>query len=165
MTQNLPYRLRIPGIAADSPPPAPSFEELVWAAHNRERRALGLPAFTRDRRLDLVARLRVADMVIEGYFGHDDATDDPARIDGKYHDILPAAGVTAWRFAGENLWQGSPGWKEADIPGRVVQAFLASPTHRANALDPGYDAMGCHLARRPDGWMVCACIYTEGANT
>lgn len=161
---NLPYRQRIPGIAADSAPAAPTLEDGVFAAHNYERRAFGLRAFTRDPRLDLVARLRVADMVAEEYFGHDDAVDDPARIDGKYHDILPACGVRLWDFAGENLWQGSPGWVEAEIPKRVVAAFMASPTHRANVLDPGYDAMGCYLSRRPNGWMVAAAIYIEGAN-
>lgn len=158
---DLPFRLRMPAIAVDSPP---TLAERIVAEHNRERRALGLRPYSHDTRLDHVASLRVLDMVIEGYFGHDDPSDDPARIDGKYYEIMIATGIKVFRFAGENLWQGAPGWREQDIPRAVVNGFLKSPRHKPQVIDTGFDAMGAHMARRPeDGWAVVCCVYAEGA--
>lgn len=156
----LPFRIRMPAVAVDVPP---SMATRIVAEHNRERRALGLKPYRHDPRLDHVAALRVLDMVVENYFSHDDPKDDPARIDGKYHEIMVATGIKFFRFAGENLWQGAAGWREQDIPRQVVKAFLGSPRHRPQVVDTGFDAMGAHLARRPDGWAVVCCVYSEGA--
>ena len=158
MSQNLPYRYRIPFVAGDDT--GPSWSQRFLAAHNYERRARGLPPLARSARLDAVAQLRVEDMVAEGYFGHDDPRDDPGRIDGKYHEVMVQLGIAGWHWAGENLQMNN----YADPFPVAMDRLMNSPTHRANILDPEYTHMGAAALLDNERRYWFACIYTSGGD-
>jgi len=128
------------------------------AAHNRERSARGIPPLSPSAKLDMVAQLRVADMISEGYFGHDDPINDPERIDGKYYEIMDQLGITGWHWAGENLQMNN----YADPFPVAMNRLLNSPTHRANILDPEYTHLGAAAQVDDRARFVFACIYTSG---
>ena len=158
MSQNLPYRQRVPMVAGDDT--GPLWAARFLAAHNYERRSRGLPPLAPSAKLDSVAQLRVDDMVAEGYFGHDDPRDDPERVDGKYFDVMQQLGITGWRWAGENLQMNN----YADPFPIAMDRLMNSPTHRANILDPEYTHMGAAAQINNRAAFVFACIYTSGGD-
>jgi len=96
---------------------------------NQERQSRNLPALALNDSLNSVAGLKVNDMATQGYFEHTSPT-----------------GITPWFwfkqigynyvFAGENL---AMGFTETDD---VFTAWMNSPTHRANILNPNFREMG-----------------------
>ena len=150
---NLPYRLGIPMVGADSS--GPRWAERLLAAHNLERQKAGLPLFAGHPRLDVVARARVDDMLRDGYFAHADPDNTP----GNYAAILGALGIQ-YRWAGENLALNN---YADDAVARAMVTWMNSPTHRDNILSPDFDSIGCAAANRPDGTILMAIIFTGGA--
>jgi uncharacterized protein YkwD len=143
-------------VAADST--GPQWAARFLAAHNRERLARGIPPLSPSAKLDMVAQLRVDDMVAEAYFAHDDATDDPERIDGKYFEVMDQLGITGWSWAGENLQMNN---YPQPFP-VAMDRLMNSPTHRANILDPEYTHLGAAAQVNDRATFVFACIYTSG---
>ncbi|MHB8656741.1 MAG: CAP domain-containing protein [Solirubrobacteraceae bacterium] len=92
---------------------------------NQERTSRGLPALGADPRLDHSAQLWNSLMVLTGVFSH--GTDFASRIS--------AVGFI-WSFAGENIATGF------STPRAVVSAWMASPDHCQNILDPNYGDVG-----------------------
>ena len=96
-------------------------------------------ARTRDRRVSLrqptslrrAAALKGSEVVACSSFSHTPCGADPAAA-------LRAAGYRYSSY-GENLFVGT--WGEVS-PRDVVAAWLASPTHRANILRPGFRDLG-----------------------
>lgn len=96
---------------------------------NQERQARNLSALTLNGSLNSVADLKVSDMLAKDYFDH-----------------TSPAGLSPWfwfkqigynfAFAGENL---AMGFTDTDA---VFQAWMDSPSHRDNILNPNYQEMG-----------------------
>ena len=144
MSGNLTPRARVPMVGEDKS--GPRWAAAWLAATNTERTSRDIPALQHHATLEECARLRAEDMVREGYFGHDDPRDDPARLDGKYHEILVALGFTTWSWAGENLQMTN----YPDPLARAVTGLMNSPTHRANILAADFTHMGSWSAIRPE---------------
>lgn len=100
---------------------------------NADRAANGAPALTEDTLLDYAAQLKANDMAAKGYFAH-------VSPDGK----------TPWYWfkqvgyyyydAGENLAQGFADEETLNT------AWMNSPTHRANIMNPVYKKVGIGVA-------------------
>jgi uncharacterized protein YkwD len=101
-----------------------SSESSVLRAMNAVRASHGLPRLRVDYRLESVARGHSIDMLHHQYFAH-----------GAFSARVNASGAAGPIF-GENLAYGpvSSSW--------VVNAWLASPEHRANLLRRGFRRVG-----------------------
>jgi uncharacterized protein YkwD len=99
-------------------------EYSVLRAMNAVRASHGLPRLRIDYRLESVARAHSVDMLRHQYFAH-----------GAFSARVNASGAAGPIF-GENLAFGpvSSSW--------VVNAWLASPEHRANLLRRGFRRVG-----------------------
>jgi len=96
---------------------------------NQTRQSLGLPVLKNNQKLDQAAQLKAENMVQNQYFNH-----------------TSPSGVTPWfwflkagynyKYAGENLAIGFYESKE------VYNAWLNSPSHRANIVNPKYTEVG-----------------------
>ncbi len=112
-----------PAVAA---PMSPG-ERGVLAEMNRVRAAHGLAALRHDAALHRAARSHSRSMVARNLFSH-----------GNFAARMRSFGVRGPRL-GENLGWGTGG---AASPRAIVQAWLASPAHRANLLRPGFRRVG-----------------------
>jgi len=96
---------------------------------NQTRQSLGLGTLTENAKLDQAAELKAEDMVQNGYFNH-----------------TSPSGVTPWhwfmqsgynyKYAGENL---AIGYFESE---EVYTAWLNSPSHKENIVNPHYTEVG-----------------------
>jgi hypothetical protein len=114
--------------AAWSAPEDPGADEQAFVdLVNQSRTADGLPPLRLDPELAALARDWAAHMATDGAISHA----NPLQ-----------AGVTSdWQKLGENVGKGP-----ATSP--VMDAFLASPTHRANLLDPTFTRIGVGVVWR-----------------
>lgn len=107
-------------------------EAEMLARINDVRRQAGLPALALNPLLDRISQEHADDMLLRSYFGHRTpeglGPSDRARADGY------AAGI------GENLVEQRYSVQEA------LDAWLDSPPHRRNILDPGIREVGLGLA-------------------
>jgi len=96
---------------------------------NQTRQSLGLGTLTENAKLDQAAELKAEDMVQNGYFNH-----------------TSPSGTTPWywftqsgynyKYAGENL---AIGYFESE---EVYTAWLNSPSHKENIVNPHYTEVG-----------------------
>jgi uncharacterized protein YkwD len=96
---------------------------------NQTRQSLGLQPLSENQKLDEAAQLKAENMVQDEYFNH-----------------VSPSGVTPWawflkagynyKYAGENLAIGFYDSQE------VYDAWLNSPSHKANIVDPNYTEVG-----------------------
>jgi|SRR5262245_8979362 len=105
-------------------------ELAVVRAMNSVRASSGVPPLRVGRALGRAARAHSVDMARRGYFDH-----------GAFVRRLRSFGVRA-PYIGENLAAGSRPLSGAEI----VQMWVASPPHRANLLDRGFNRVGVGLA-------------------
>jgi uncharacterized protein YkwD len=114
-----------------------SDEAAVIDLINAERRAAGLPEVVSNERLGDAATSYASYMARVSFFSHrgPDGSTLVSRAE--------AAGYTAWSFLAENLAAGQP------TPRRVVDAWMKSPTHRANVLAPEARQIGIGKALNP----------------
>ncbi len=96
---------------------------------NQERQARSMSALSLNISLNSVADLKINDMLAKDYFDHT----SPAGLTPWY--LFKQIGYN-YAFAGENL---AMGFTES---GAVFQAWMNSPTHRDNILNPNYQEMG-----------------------
>ncbi len=96
---------------------------------NQARRDSGLQILTENNQLDQAARLKAEDMVQKQYFSHI----SPQGISPWYW--LRTIGYN-YKYAGENLAIGFFDSKE------VYEAWLDSPSHKANLLNSNYKEIG-----------------------
>jgi uncharacterized protein YkwD len=116
---------------------------------NGERADRGLPALAANAQLGAAAASYAQDLVAGSYFSHTgrDGSTLLDRIRGTGY--VPAD--RPWRL-GENL-----AWGTGVLapPGAIVQAWMNSPGHRANILDPGFREIGIGIVpgnpAQPDG--------------
>jgi len=107
---------------------------IVTDLTNHERNNLSLTSLRRSAVLDKAAQLKADDMAAGSYFSH-----------------TSPAGVTPWywfeqagylfTYAGENL---AVHFSDSD---EVVEAWMKSPTHRANIINDNYTEIGIGTAR------------------
>lgn len=107
---------------------------------NRERSARDLRPLKLDRRLGAAALAHSRDMVRRGYFEHDSP-------DGRtpFQRMLATRYVpkgASWTL-GENI-----GWGTLTLaqPAALVKAWMKSPGHRANVLNPQFKQIGIGIA-------------------
>ena len=106
-----------------------SYEKEVVRLVNAERRKNGLSDLTYDWQLSRVARYKSLDMKENGYFAHNSPTY------GTPFQMMKSFGIS-YRTAGENIARGQ------STPSAVVNAWLNSPGHRANILNPSFTHIG-----------------------
>jgi uncharacterized protein YkwD len=129
-----------------------SHEVAFTAAINRVRVAHGLPKLTTEPALAAAAQEHSDDMLAGGYFAH-----------GAWEQRLAAHGVGGPNlYIGENLgWCGPPGCPDGS-PAAVMRAWLRSPDHRANLLNPAFRHLGVGVAvGRFEGWDAALVISTD----
>lgn len=109
---------------------------------NVVRRAHHLKPFAASAELAGVARAHAEDMARRGYFSHTapDGTDALDRV--------RAAGVDGFRLLAENLGVSNV---SDDRIAAVIDAWLASPSHRENLLNPAFNTTGIGVAQAADG--------------
>jgi len=110
-------------------------EEGVFAETNRHRAENGVAALRYDATLDAAAEAKLKDMFDRQYFAHVSPTGEGPS------DVIEAAGY-AYVTVGENLALGN----FADDR-ELVQAWMDSPGHRANILEPKFTEIGVAVAR------------------
>ncbi len=109
--------------------PTRAYEHEVVRLVNLEREKAGLAALREDAALSDVARAKSQDMHDLGYFDHNSPTY------GTPFQMMRSFGVS-YRTAGENIAMGYR------TPAAVVDAWMASPGHRANILNASYTIIG-----------------------
>jgi uncharacterized protein YkwD len=108
----------------------------LLAMLNLARQSEGARPLSRDARLDRIALEHAEAMRALGHIAHDAG-------DGTPGERARAAGVAA-TLVGENV-------AHARSAVLAHRALWASPSHRANLLEPNYDAVGIGTARGEDG--------------
>lgn len=100
---------------------------------NQERVQNSVPQLRENAELDAAALAKAKDMAAKGYFSHNgpDGKQPWAWIEGSGYD---------YEYAGENLAVRFIDSKE------VADAWMASPTHRANIVKPVYREIGIGVA-------------------
>lgn len=106
----------------------------VIALTNDERAAYQVSTLTDNALLDAAAQAKAEDMAAQGYFAH-------IGPDGKEPWAWMSEAGYTYRSAGENL-----AVRFADSRD-VVNAWMASPTHRANIIKPVYTEIGVGVAQ------------------
>lgn len=106
-----------------------SFEQQVLNIVNEERAKAGLAPLRMDAALSNMARDKAIDMYTNKYFDHISPTY------GSPFDMMTAYGIS-YSYAGENIARGQRS------PEEVMDAWMNSPGHRANILNPNFNAIG-----------------------
>lgn len=126
---------------APSPSPAPSGvtadEQRAFELLNADRIANGLKPLKLNRSIVAVAEAHAQDMINRNFFAHQNP-------DGlSPFDRMRRAGIS-FGYAGENLAINS------SVDG-AERAFMNSPGHRANILNPNYTEVGIGIRYSPKG--------------
>ena len=118
---------------------------------NVDRASNGLEPLELDPAMLAIARARAAAQPIDGPLSHVDLAGSPAVL-----DLLTDAGIE-YQLAGENLARA----QRSDRPTlqRVQQAFLSSPAHRQNVLEPSFNRVAIGAATDPSGRVVLAAVF------
>jgi uncharacterized protein YkwD len=109
------------------------FVQRILELTNAERTRRGLSKLKLQDRLGKSADWYAAEMAKRGYFSHTDHF-------GRSFDRRISSFGYPWRLVGENIAFGY------DDPCSVVQAWMESPGHRANILEPRYREIGISVA-------------------
>ncbi|HHW47726.1 MAG TPA: SafA/ExsA family spore coat assembly protein [Clostridiaceae bacterium] len=115
-----------------------ALEDEVIKLVNAERAKRGLAALKANWQLSRVARYKSQDMVNKGYFSHTSPTY------GSPFKMMESFGLK-FSAAGENIAYGQR------TPQEVMNAWMNSPGHRSNILNPSYNEIGVGLARTKSG--------------
>jgi uncharacterized protein YkwD len=107
--------------------------DVLVAMANESRATADMPPLEPSAKLAAAAQAKLADMVAKQYFGHRDAEGR-----GVWGTIKSMS--YQYRHAGENL---AKGWKSSD---ELQAAWMASPKHCANIMDPRYTDIGIATA-------------------
>jgi len=141
-------------------------ERLVHEAINDERTAEGLDSLERDEDLRWVAREHSADMIEQGYVGHE----SPDGVTPT--DRLGDAGCSA---GGENVaqsWFGEPvdvngeqfvADDEQELADHLVSQWMDSPGHRENVLRESYAESGVGVVITEDNRVYATQKFCTGS--
>jgi len=136
---------------ANSPANLNDFESSLLYLINNVRAANGLNALQADQLLTDISRSRCNDMLARSYFSH--YTPDGLNI----FNILQQNGAS-YVNGGENLGQSSPA--SLGTPQAFIEAWMASPTHKANLLRPVYNKIGIGIGES-GGRRIVATVFTN----
>ncbi len=106
-----------------------AFEDQVAALVNQERQKNGLRPLQHRADVKHVAHKKAEDLINSNYFAHNSPNY------GSPFDMLRTFGVS-YRSAGENIAKGQR------TPQEVMNAWMNSPGHRQNILNPNFDTIG-----------------------
>lgn len=107
---------------------------------NRERAAVGAGALALDAQAERAAKVHVEDMAGRGYFDH-------ISPEGwAPEDRLRMTGASGYTLVGENIAVGQRTAQD------VMNAWMNSPGHRANMLDPRFTHVGIGLDEATFHW-------------
>ena len=117
-----------------------SLEAGVLQQLNAVRADHGLAPLRANTRLTAAATQHSREMASDGYFDHSshDGTSFSTRIAHWY----PVAGFRSWSVGENLLW-----WSPSVGPSGAVAAWMHSPGHRANILNPGWRDIGIGVVR------------------
>jgi uncharacterized protein YkwD len=125
--------------------PVQAMRTAVICLVNRERRAHHLPLLRQSRGLDRSAQRWTRTMVQDDVFSHG----------ANFATRITRTGVQ-WAAAGENIATGFA------TPREVVDAWMASPGHCRNILDPEFRLVGVGADPHPiRGWASGPATWTE----
>lgn len=124
------------------------YAERVVALVNRERSIRGMPPLAVKAGLSWVSTKRSVDMIQRNYFAHV----DPSGHDAYYY---LRQNYIRYSTAGENIAYGQ------QSPEEVVTAWMNSPGHRANILNPSYKHIGVGIARAMDNQKYWTQIFSD----
>lgn len=112
---------------------------------NAERTSRDIPALKENEQMNIIASAHSAEMAThETIFHNDNLPNEP--------------GVKPFAAIGENVGMGS------SCPA-VHQAFMDSPGHKANILDPDYTELGVGVTKRDDTIYVVEIFYDPAPDT
>jgi len=111
---------------------------------NIQRGNIGLPKLSTNWQLSRIARYKSQDMINKNYFSHISPTY------GSPFNMMENFGLK-FSAAGENIAMGQ------QTPSSVVTAWMNSPGHKANILNPSYTQIGVGLAKNSNG----TCYWTQ----
>jgi uncharacterized protein YkwD len=123
---------------------------------NRQRVRHGLPRLRRQRSLTHAAASYARLMVRQGFFDH--VSPGGSTLTERIKRTNYLRGVRGWSI-GENLAWGAG---SSGSPAKIVTAWMRSPGHRRNILDPGFREIGIGVAAgapRGAGASVAAGTY------
>lgn len=140
LSNGMPDGGREPG-SVTTPPPVggPLGHDGFALLLNDERTGAGVVAVMEDSRLSLAAQSHAQDMVSNRYLSHTDLTG------GSPGDRALAAGYD-WDFIAENIARGF------STESGVMSAWMDSPGHRDNIVDPRAEDFG--LGRVENTWVL-----------
>jgi uncharacterized protein YkwD len=121
--------------------PEQSLAPAVLSLVNSQRASLGLSQLRTSGTLTNAALWKARHMAKYGYFSHDDPAPPVAR---SAFERIAACGYPGYS-AGENI---AAGYRS---PASVMQAWLASPGHRANIEAPAWTVIGIGVAQSASG--------------
>lgn len=127
------------------------YENAVAAMINNARVENGLNALAFDNTLNEVADIRSNDLINRNYFSH--YTPEGTNV----FDVMRELGA-GFKYAGENLAQASPAG--AGTADGFLNAWMASPTHKANILREQYTKIGVSMVE-VDGRRVVTTVFTN----
>jgi uncharacterized protein YkwD len=138
--------------AAPAEPGPPALTELEAELHeavNATRAEHHLIPLKRHPALDAVARAHASDMARRNYLSHDNP--EGANAVGRLH----ADGVEGFTLAAENIGRTD----ESPPNRRILESWLASPTHRVNLLTAAFNTTGLGIVRAPNGALIYTQVY------
>ncbi|MCC6237855.1 MAG: hypothetical protein IT299_09815 [Dehalococcoidia bacterium] len=127
-------------------------ERGLLEAMNARRAAAGLATLEPVSALTSASRSRSSDMLANNYFAHTSPTGQT------WYSLLSSAGV-GYSAGGENLAKVSGSVTVAVT--QAIEALMASPTHRANILNPAFRKVGVGAAGQADQVTIFTSIFTD----
>jgi uncharacterized protein YkwD len=131
-----------------------SDEAQLFLSTNQMRAAAGLAPLRWDAQLGSLARWRVQDMSVRGYFAHEIPPDGYLAF--HYMDLRGIQYV----LAGEDIGWVS-GVSDDQATPYVQQQFMDSPEHRSNILGAAWDSMGVGAYKGSDGAILFCVLFKE----
>lgn len=142
----------LPRVTAPDPslPGLVAMERQMIDAVNAQREAYGLPSYTADAQLGLIARAHAQDMVARGYFSH-------VSLEGlNLRDRLSSQGFEL-NWVGENIIRSVRPAEETVT--YALTWFMNDRPHRANLLHDQYTRMGVGVAQESSGWYILVQVF------
>jgi uncharacterized protein YkwD len=127
------------------------YENAIAAMINNVREQNGVNAIAADGALNQVAEIRSSDLLNRNYFSH--YTPEGTNV----FDVMRANGVS-FRYAGENLAQSAPA--AAGTVEGFLNAWMNSPTHKANILRAQYAKIGVSMVEI-DSRRIVTTVFTN----
>jgi uncharacterized protein YkwD len=153
ITMNGSYSIRANFSAESSSPPGIGYttaeaEALIIVLVNNERQSFGLSAISEDALLTSLAREHSVSMVENGFFGHEryprerpfNYGQQPGTIRGENLAMIPTRRTIPGPYLSLH-----------EVCEWAVSAWMGSPGHRANILEPRYNKTGVGVAFSQDG--------------